>query len=308
MKTIKILTLLLTVTFVIASCDDGGDDIVIGNSSKITGTANINKNTSGPTEAQTRYEFPHVKGNQSDVIVHSTQNYGMTYALEWDHTKRATRWVCWEMNAQNQVERYSRSKLWPNGDPWAYDPLVPQEEQQATYSELSNSVYPGSTKSEGYYQKGHICASQDRIYDKEANEQTFYMTNIMPMVANFNGKIWSKLEAQVRVWGKNSEKLYICKGGTIDKDSYILDYTIGNHIVPKYFFMALFRETSKGISAIGFWMEHLNEDRSSDKLSKYVKSIDQLEALTGIDFFCNVPDETEEMVESLYKLSDWNLQ
>ena len=232
----------------------------------------------------------------------------MTYALEWDHSKMATRWVCWEMDASNRAERYSRNQLWPNGDPWAYDPLVPQSEQQATYSELSNSVYPGSTKSEGYYQKGHICASQDRIYDKEANEQTFYMTNIMPMVANFNGKLWSKLEAQVRTWGKNCDTLYICKGGTIDKDSYILDYTIGNHIVPKYFFMALFRISSKGTSAIGFWMEHLNEDRSNDKLSIYAKSIDQLETLTGIDFFCNLPDETENKVESAYKLSDWNLQ
>ena len=55
-------------------------------------------------------------------------------------------------------------------------------------------------------------------------------------------------------------------------------------------------------------MEHLNEDRSNDKLSIYAKSIDQLETLTGIDFFCNLPDETENKVESAYKLSDWNLQ
>jgi endonuclease G len=232
----------------------------------------------------------------------------MTYALEWEHSKKATRWVCWEMNANNRAERYSRSQLWPNGDPWAYDPLVLQSEQQATYSELSNSYFPGSSKSDGYYQKGHICASQDRIYDKEANEQTFYMTNIMPMVGNFNGGIWQKLEGEVRKWGKNCDSLYICKGGTIDQNSYILDYTIGNHIVPKYFFMALFKTSSKGKSAIGFWMEHRNENRSNDKLSLYAKSIDQLESLTGIDFFCNLPDETEDKVESAYKLSDWNLQ
>jgi endonuclease G len=226
----------------------------------------------------------------------------MNFALEWDHSKKATRWVCWEMDGTNRQERYSRNKLWPNGDPWAYDPLVPQKEQQATYSELSNSYFPGYDpklykESDWLYQKGHICASQDRIYDKEANEQTFYMTNIMPMVGNFNGKLWSKLETQVRTWGKNSDTLYICKGGTINKDSLILDYTIGGHIVPKYFFMALLRTSSKGISAIGFWMEHRNEDRSNDKLSIYAKSIDQLESLTGIDFFCNVPDETEDKVE-----------
>lgn len=313
MKTTKFLSLLLTATLTLSSCGDDNEDIIISVGSKITGKTNSNKNTSGPTEAQTRYEFPKVRGGQSEIIVHSTKNYGMTYALEWDHQKRATRWVCWEMDASNRAEPYSRNTLWPNGDPWAYDPLVPQEEQQATYSELSNSFYPGydpnkHAKADYLYQKGHICASQDRIYDKEANEQTFYMTNIMPQVGNFNAKLWAKLEAQVRTWGKNCDTLYICKGGTIDKDSQIIGYTIGNHIVPKFFFMALFRVTSKGTSAIGFWMEHLNQDLSSDKLSKYAKSIDQLEALTGIDFFCNVPDETEDKVESTFKLSEWNLQ
>ena len=301
MKTTKFLSLFLFAALTLASCGDDNEDIIISGGSKITGATNKNKNTSGPLEAQTRYEFPQTRGNQSEVIVHSTQNYGMNYALEWDHSKRATRWVCWRMDGTNRQERYSR----PSEDPWAYDPLVPAEEQQAPYSELSKSYYPGTHT---YYQKGHICASQDRIYDKEANEQTFYMTNIMPQVGNFNEKIWLNLEKQVRNWGKNCDTLYICKGGTIDKESYILNYTIGNHIVPKYYFMALFRTSSKGTSAIGFWLEHLDEDHSNDKLSKYAKSIDQLEALTGIDFFCNVPDETEDKVESTLKLSEWNLQ
>ena len=313
MKTTKILSLLLFATFIISSCGDDEEDIIISSGSKITGSTNKNKNTSGPIESQTRYEFPKARGNQSEVIVHSTKNYGMTYALEWDHQKRATRWVCWAMDVSNRAERYSRKGLWGNNDPWAYDPLVPQNEQQATYNELSKSYYPGFNpdkhiESDWLYQKGHICASQDRIYDKEANEQTFYMTNIMPMVGSFNGKLWAKLEAQVRTWGKNCDTLYICKGGTIDNNSNILDYTTGNHIVPKYYFMALFRVTSKGTSAIGFWMEHLNQDLSNEKLSKYAKSIDQLELLTGIDFFCNVPDETEDKAESTLKLSEWNLQ
>jgi len=48
----------------------------------------------------------------------------------------------------------------------------------------------------------------------------------------------------------------------------------------------------------GFWAEHLDEDRSSDALSGYVVSIDELEQKTGIDFFCNLPDDVEEQLES----------
>lgn len=317
MKT-KNLFLLFVCSIMLAAC--GGDDPVVIPRNTFPpiddGTsANTNKNTSGPKEAQTRYEFPKTSGGTSDVIVHSTPEYGVTYSLEWDHQKRATRWVCWEVNNTNRIERYSRNQLWPNGDPWAYDPSVPQNEQQATYSELSKSYYPGYTpgvhrESDYLYQKGHICASQDRIYSKEANQQTFYMTNIYPQVGNFNGKLWAKLESQVRKWGPNDKVnlMFVCKGGTIDKESEILDRTIGNHIVPKYFFMAIVRQTTKGISGIAFWMEHLNEDRSNDPLSLYAMSIDELERKTGIDFFCNLPDNTENAVEATLTLSDWNLK
>ncbi len=317
MKT-KNLFLLFVCSIMLAAC--GGDDPVVIPRNTFPPidedtSANTNKNTSGPTEAQTRYEFPKLKGGTSDVIVHSTPEYGVTYSLEWDHQKRATRWVCWEVNSTNRIERYSRNQLWPNGDPWAYDPSVPQDEQQATYSELSKSYYPGYTpgvhrESDYLYQKGHICASQDRIYSKEANQQTFYMTNIYPQVGNFNGKLWAKLESQVRKWGPNDKVnlMFVCKGGTIDKESEILDRTIGNHIVPKYFFMAIVRQTTKGISGIAFWMEHLNEDRSNDPLSLYAMSIDELERKTGIDFFCNLPDNVENSVEATLTLSDWNLK
>jgi hypothetical protein len=136
---------------------------------------------------------------------------------------------------------------------------------------------------------------------KDANEQTYYMTNILPMVANFNGKLWQKMETQVNTWGKalaDGDTIFVCKGGTIDKADQILGKTIGNHVVPKYFFMALYAKTSTGQRMLGFWAEHLNEDHSNDALKGYVVSIDELEQKTGIDFFCNVADTLEEQLES----------
>lgn len=267
---------------------------------------NANKNDASQNAYLARLEMPKTKSG-SKVVTHSTEKYGVTFSLEWDSKLQATRWVCWEMDASNKMETYSR----PDEDPWAYDPNVEESEQQATYSELSNSFFPGydpsvHKASDFLYQKGHICASQDRIYDKDANTQTFYMTNIYPMVGNFNGKLWSKMEKQVRTWGKNlgaNDTLFIVKGGTIDKEELILDRTKeykghGPHIVPKYFFMALYAKTSSGQRMLGFWAEHLNEDKSGDALKGYVVSIDELEQKTGIDFFCNLSDTIEEQLES----------
>ena len=69
--------------------------------------------------------------------------------------------------------------------------------------------------------------------------------------------------------------------------------------------MALLYKAPAGYKAIAFWTENLDEDKSKDDLRNYVISIDKLEQLTGIDFFCNLPDDIERDVESKKVLSDW---
>ena len=306
------LTFLFACLLALAACGDDDDPIIInhgGSSTPIdTGkSANSNRNTSGPAEAQTRYEFPKLKGGNSVVIVHEAKlnkfsdEAGVNYSLEWDHQKQATRWVCYQVYNTVRASNWTR----PKEDPWAYDPDVPQEEQQSTYNELSksNPPLPNST----YYEKGHIIASADRLSSQEVNTQTFYMTNIYPMVHDFNGGIWANMESRVRTWGNQADTLYVCKGGTIDSESRILDRTIRNHIVPKYFYMAVFSKQGTKTKALGFWIEHKDGD-AWDDLKAYAVSIDRLEELTGIDFFCNLPDDIEDQAEATLTLSDWGLK
>ena len=52
-------------------------------------------------------------------------------------------------------------------------------------------------------------------------------------------------------------------------------------------------------SAFGYWFPH--EDKAfkkGDKLGNYIVNIKTLEDKTGIDFFCNLPDEIEKDVEN----------
>ena len=53
-----------------------------------------------------------------------------------------------------------------------------------------------------------------------------------------------------------------------------------------------------GYKAMGFWIEHKTSTDDYNALSKYMVNIDELERLTGFDFFCNLPDNLEEQVES----------
>lgn len=260
---------------------------------------NVNKNDVSTNAFLARLEMPKTR-TDSKVITHSTEKYGVTYSFEWDSKIRAQRWTCYDLNMRNAAKNgNSRQSLWGSNDPWDYDPDVAKSDQQALTNELSKSYFPGTND---FYEKGHVCPSNDRLYTKEANKQSFYMTNILPMVANFNGGIWKQMEIKVNNWALNlgeKDTIFVCKGGTIDNEKQILDRTKNNHVVPKYFYMALLSKNAAGtMKMLGFWVEHLDEDHSKDALSGYVVSIDELEQKTGIDFFCNLPDATEESLES----------
>ena len=107
---------------------------------------------------------------------------------------------------------------------------------------------------------------------------------------------------------KDGDTLFICKGGTIDKESQILTRIKGKLIVPKYFFCTLLLKDSRGLRTLGFWFEHSNEYHGEDPLVDYTMTIDEIEQLTGIDFFCNLPDDTEEKVEKKCYPIDWGLK
>ncbi len=103
-----------------------------------------------------------------------------------------------------------------------------------------------------------------------------------------------------------SDVLYVCKGGTIDKADQIATYTSNSHIiVPKYFYVAVLAVKNGQYHALGLWFEH--KSNKDTNLRSYAVSIDRLEQLTGIDFFCNLPDDTENTVEAKLDLSWWGL-
>lgn len=300
---------LLLAALLLAACGDDENDYNLDDKN----VTNRNCNDASRNPLLSQLQFPRVKGGTSTVVSHSTNAFGLNYSLEWDHILRGQRWTCYYFCTSNTVTKWSRNQ-WYNtswgGDPFQWDPDVPRSEQPSVTGEFSGSRYPGSNTR---YDRGHICASQDRMCSQEVNEQTFYMTNMMPQVNVFNAGIWAKMEIQVRDWNRPGfrDTLYVVKGGTIDTDvvtlngvtidrsNNVLASTRSGFPVPRYFFMALLCKNSQGYKALGFWVEHLNEDHSGDRLRDYAVNIRTLEQRTGIDFFCNLPDDVEEHVETL---------
>ena len=308
---------LLLIVLVFVGCDknDGPIYITIENTNGNSGSQNGGSNEENNISTFSKnLEMPRLDANTGDVYAHYVTYKGqkvLNFVVDWHKEKLHSRWIAFQFTNTTAAQNWNRNN-WDNtewgGDPFQPDPLIPANERTDQYS------YKGSG-----YNRGHLLASADRLFSKEGNEQTFYMSNMSPQQSRFNSDDWSDLENLVRNWGRNSsfrDTLFVVKGGTI-RDNQILKYinnasydaVEGQKIaVPKYYFMALLCKKYTGgqntYKAIGFWVEHKSYG-GKPILSTWVVSIDQLEEHTGIDFFCNLKDNIENAVESNYNIGEW---
>lgn len=274
---------------------------------------NVNANTGYDNVSVTGYEIPHLN-DQNVYADHYVTMDGvqiLNYALEWDNTKRHANWVAFTFDTTTSADVVKRTNL------WAKDPKLPAEMQTGDSDHTNDG-----------FDRGHLCASEDRVYLKEANDQTFYYSNISPQLNDFNGGFWRKLETRVQTWGRSTadgvyDKVYVTKGGTLNKllknfKGTTVDggtpttdangFTIHGLACPEYYYMAVLSQKDDVFHAIAFLVPHkegMTENPSSDELKEYVVSVDKLEEETGIDFFCNLPDVLENEVEAACNLNDW---
>lgn len=72
--------------------------------------------------------------------------------------------------------------------------------------------------------------------------------------------------------------------------------------VPEAFYKVVF--CPDPLKAIGFIYKNKSGNRPLDA---YVNSVDEVERITGIDFFPSLPDSVEEAVEAVYDLEEWQM-
>lgn len=285
--------------------DDEGDANQSGQVDKKNKNANIPSAANGYNKAIQRREFPALKktGKQKVIVYRMTSTSydkdGVNFSVEWDCDKRSQRWTCYQMH-KGYSGKYTRVSN------FYFDT-----------TNLNSNEYWGEYKyfPDGY-DRGHICPSGDRTASKEMNAQTFVMTNMQPQYHKFNGfddsgnnGLWVRMENQLRKWADKlsaTDTIFVCKGGTIDSEANIITRIGGKLIVPKYFYMAILRKSSFGYAGMAFWSEQKNEWRTNETLGSHAISIAELEKRTGIDFFCNLPDDVEAQVEKTFNPSVWS--
>ena len=159
------------------------------------------------------------------------------------------------------------------------DPLV--STQTATNADYAKSGYD----------RGHLAPAADMSWSLQALQESFYYSNTSPQLPGFNRGIWKKLEEKVRTWALQYDTLFIVTGPILEPGLP----TIGPNKVsiPKAYFKALYApKQQKGLAFI------LPNAKSEQLLSEFCLSIDALEQQLNRDFFFQLIDQKEQVIEA----------
>jgi len=233
------------------------------------------------------------------------------YSYGYSYTYYASLWVAYPLT-------YAHTQGDASTGSWQYNPNVSSDYQVNIVSSSYPSMYGASA-----YSRGHQIPNASRVSDDTMNLQTYYSTNQTPQLQQkFNGSIWSSLENAVRnlTTTDHSDTVYVATGPVYRTDggSETITYLTGaagkdanptSLPVPNYFWKALLKvKWSEGAIvdalAVGFWFPH-EEYENSDTYTNYVVSVDQIETLTGIDLFTNLPASKETAAEANTSWTDF---
>ena len=211
------------------------------------------------------------------IITH--KGYTVSYNADW----KIPNWVAYELT---DVEVAGEE---PRGKKFVPDPMVPKYES-ATTEDYKNSGWD----------RGHMAPAADMKWHPQAMKESFYLSNICPQNRNLNSGAWKDLEEQVRDLAAQKGHIYVVCGPIVSDDYQ----TIGANkvVIPSAFFKVLLQEENEKIYTIGFIYENVAGRRP---MSTYAMTVDEVEEITGIDFFPSLPDKIEKRVEAEVDFMKW---
>lgn len=209
-------------------------------------------------------------------------NYeGMT--LSFNKNLHVPNWVVWELTATEVAGTC------PRKDNFRGDDNVAGSSEKWDYS------YSG-------YDRGHMAPAGDMKWSEKAMDESFYMTNMCPQASSLNSGTWKRLEEKCRQWAEIDSAIIIVCGPILTDPitEYIGDSKVA---VPQRFFKVILSPYVDQPRGIGFIMPN---GKVPGGMQAAAVSIDEVERITGLDFFSSLPDEIENEVESQCKFHYWS--
>ena len=205
------------------------------------------------------------------------------YSLSYSETHEQAEWVAYELKKEHLTNTNFKRP----------------------YFEIDPAVKTGAAHWRNYkqsgYDRGHLCPAGDRKYNQSAHDETFLTSNISPQEHKFNAGIWNTLEQKVRYWASKYDGVFVVTGGVLNGEMKVIGEEQVS--VPNQFYKVLIDNNTGKTKMIAFLLPHQN---SNQPLYTFVVSVDEIEALTGIDFFPELEDSIEHKLEASSSYKDWS--
>jgi endonuclease G len=251
-------------------------------------------------------EARHFLGGKPIAPANAT-NERIIHQVEWitwyDDDLRVPLWVAYELTRADASAQLTRK------DCFRKDPRLP-----------AGAASKCEDYQEPIFDRGHMIPNADLNRARFAQTNSFIFSNMAPQHDQFNSGIWARLESRVRAWARVADGVYVVTGSIFDKDgdgqrdadadAEFVSPT--NRVaIPTHFYKIILHVRPSGfIDAISFILPHLDQSVGSTNpyLSNHIVTIDEIESITGTDFFPELADERETIVESFRSPGLWDTQ
>lgn len=233
------------------------------------------------------------------------------YSVCYDVDRHISHWVAYPIFKKVYETPVLRRDNDFNYDPNDQLPVIPTRDQQYIGTGGNGRGYGARG-----YDRGHMLPQASRYNNYEPNRMTYYGTNMMPQNSTLNQNIWASLEGKVRGWGglQIYDTLYVVTGAAF-KSTKTIDNANGPIAVPSHCWKVLLRQRGNQnrqisqfkadeLKAIGFVFT--NDDAgAATSIESAVRSVKEIEELTGFKFFRNLDPAVADAVKSQKNLADW---
>ena len=223
------------------------------------------------------FEIPNITiGMEETILVRNS------YTVSYNKDTKIPNWVAWHLTAEHT-----------DGNVKRFGGFI--EDENVPKPRATNDDYRRSG-----WSHGHMCPAGDNKWDETAMRESNLLTNICPQHATLNSGLWNRIEQDCRRWAKKHGEVYIVCGPILLNREH---ETIGVNkvVVPEAFFKVILCLQGEP-KAIGFVVKN---NTGAKKKDQYVNTVDEVERITGYDFFPSLPDSIEDKVEAYSNLEDW---
>lgn len=205
-----------------------------------------------------------------------------SYTVSYNATTRLPNWVMWHLTAEHTDGPLKRMNNF-------------HEDEDCPLPRATLQDYRGSG-----WSRGHMCPAGDNKWDDKAMYDSFSLVNVCPQNSKLNSGLWNSIEMDCRKWARKFGDIYIVCGPVLMKRKH---ETIGDNevVVPEAFFKVVLGLAGTP-KAFGFIVRNTEGNKKKDL---FYNSVDDVERITGYDFFPALPDDIEDAVEATARIEDW---